>query len=145
MSDTRQRQRYADTEMDSRQATAWVGMVAFAGIILVMAGGFETIQGLVALFRDEYYVVTRDGLLVTIDYTVWGWVHLIAGLVAIGTGFGILLGQMWARVLGVIIAVLGALLNLAFLAAYPIWSTIMIALDVLVIYALVAHGREVKY
>jgi hypothetical protein len=72
-------------------------------------------------------------------------VHLIAGLVAIGTGFGILLGQMWARVLGVIIAVLGALLNIAFLAAYPIWSTIMIALDVLVIYALVAHGREVKY
>jgi hypothetical protein len=112
--------------------------------MLVMMGGFEAIQGLVALFKDEYYVVTRSGLLLNVDYTTWGWTHLIIGLVAIATGIGVMLGQMWARVVGIIVAVISAFANLAFIAAYPLWCTIVIAMDVLVIYALAVHGREVK-
>jgi hypothetical protein len=127
------------------QATGWVGFVVFAGVMLMMLGGFQAIQGLVAIFRDDYYLVTRSGLLLTMDFTAWGWTHLIIGLIAIGTGIGVLLGQTWARVTGIIIAVLSALSNLAFLPAYPIWSVIIIALDVLAIYALAVHGREVQY
>ena len=122
--------------------TAWVGVVLFGGIILVMVGGFQTIQGFVALFRDEYYLVSPNGLVVEVDYTAWGWTHLLIGLVAIATGIGVMVGQTWARVLGIVIAVLSALVNIAFLSAYPIWSTIIIAMDVLVIYALAVHGRE---
>jgi hypothetical protein len=127
------------------EATGWVGFVVFAGVMLMMLGGFQAIEGLVAIFRDDYYLVTRGGLLLTMDFTAWGWTHLILGLVAVGAGIGVLLGQMWARVLGIIIAVLSALANLAFLPAYPIWATIVIALDVLAIYALAMHGREVTY
>jgi hypothetical protein len=148
MSDTQQRRAYRADEPYSaphrREPTAWVGFVLFAGIMLVMMGGFEAIQGLVALFKDEYYVVTRSGLLLNVDYTTWGWTHLIIGLVAIATGIGVMLGQMWARVVGIIVAVISAFANLAFIAAYPLWCTIVIAMDVLVIYALAVHGREVK-
>jgi hypothetical protein len=127
------------------QATGWVGYVVFAGVMLIMLGGFQAIEGLVAIFRDEYFLVTRSGLLLTMDFTAWGWTHLILGLIAVGTGIGVLLGQTWARVVGIIIAVVSALANIAFLPAYPIWATIIIALDVLAIYALAVHGREVQY
>jgi len=119
--------------------------VVFAGIMLGILGGFQIIQGLVALFNDEYYLVTRNGLVVTLDFTTWGWIHIIVGLVAAAAGLGVLLGKTWARVLGIIIAVISALVNIAFLSAYPAWSSIMIALDVLAIYALAVHGREVTY
>jgi hypothetical protein len=122
--------------------TGWVGVVLFGGIMLIMVGGFQCMQGLVAIFRDEYYLVSPNGLVVEVDYTTWGWTHLLIGLVAIATGIGVMAGQTWARVLGIVIAVVSALVNIAFLSAYPIWSTIIIAMDVLVIYALAVHGRE---
>jgi hypothetical protein len=147
MSDTQQRPIASDPPyVPSRpQATGWVGFVVFAGVMLMMLGSFQAIEGLVALFRDDYYLVTRNGLLLTMDLSAWGWTHLAIGLIAVGTGIGVLLGQTWARVTGIVIAVLSALANLAFLPAYPIWCTIVIALDVLVIYALAVHGREVRY
>lgn len=126
-----------------RQATAWVGFVVFAGILMLMLGGFQAMEGLVAIFKDDYFLVTRNGLVLSMDYSAWGWTHLIIGLVAVISGIGVLAGQMWARVTGIIIAVISALANLAFLSAYPIWSTIVIVTDVLIIYALAVHGREV--
>ncbi|MEN3301765.1 MAG: hypothetical protein V7633_3823, partial [Pseudonocardia sp.] len=72
------------------------------------------------------------------------WVHLILGILAVATGFGLLAGNTAARVVGIVLAVLSAILNLAFIAAYPVWSTIVIAVDIIVIYAIVVHGRELK-
>ena len=130
-------------EVPSRsRPTGWIGVVLFGGIMLEMVGGFQLIQGFVALFKDDYYLVSPNGLVVEVNYTAWGWTHLLIGLVAIATGIGVMLGQTWARVLGIVIAVVSALVNVAFLSAYPIWSTIIIAMDVLVIYALAVHGRE---
>jgi hypothetical protein len=147
MSETQQRPSASSTSYTPRrpQATGWVGFVVFAGVMLIMLGGFQAIEGLVAIFRDDYYLVTRSGLLLNMDFTAWGWTHLIIGVIAVIAGIGVLLGQTWARVIGVIIAVLSALSNIAFLPAYPIWATIIIALDVLAIYALTVHGREVQY
>lgn len=124
--------------------TAWTGFVLFGGIMMLMMGSFQAIEGLVALFKEDYFLVTRNGLVVPVDYTAWGWTHLLIGLVAVAAGFGVVVGQMWARVVGIIIAMVSALANIAFVSAYPVWSTIIIATDVLVIYALAVHGREVK-
>ena len=124
--------------------SGWVGWVAFGGVMMMLLGAFQAIEGLVALFDDGFYLVRPSGLVVDVDYNVWGWIHLIIGAVAIVAGAGLLVGNMAARVVGVIVAVLSALLNLAFLSAYPIWSTIMITLDVIVIYAIIVHGRELK-
>lgn len=124
------------------QPTRWVGWVFFAGIIMLTVGCFNMIGGIVALFRSSYYLVTADDLMVRVDYTAWGWLFIIYGAVVAAAGFGVMVGKTWARVIGVILAVINALLNLTFLAAYPVWSVMVIALDVIVIYALIVHGRE---
>jgi hypothetical protein len=141
---------YADTPQSLSSSgsytgtTAWVGWISFAGIMMVLLGTFHAIQGLVALFNDDYFLVGRSGLVVNLDFTAWGWTHLIAGVVVAVAGCCVFMGQMWARVVGTVVAVLSAIINLAFLAAYPIWSMIMIALCVVVILALTVHGSDVK-
>jgi hypothetical protein len=118
--------------------------VMFAGMMLVLLGTFHIIQGLVALFRDQVYVVRSRGLVIDIDYTAWGWTHVIGGILVVLTGACLLAGQLWARILAVLVALASAIVNIAFLPAYPIWSVMMIAVDVLVIWAITVHGSEMK-
>lgn len=124
--------------------SGWVGWIVFAGIMMVLVGTFHIIDGLIALFKDEYFLVSNKGLTLSVDYTVWGWVHLIAGIIVVGAGFALFAGKTWARVVAVFVALLSAVLNIGFLAAYPIWSTIMITVDILVIWALTVHGHELR-
>jgi hypothetical protein len=124
--------------------SGWTGWIVFAGVMMLMMGAFHVIQGLVALFQDTYYLVGSEGLVVQVDYTTWGWVHTIVGAVVILAGVALLAGQMWARIIAVILAFLSAMVNIAFLGAYPLWSLMMIAIDVLVIYAVTMHGKEMK-
>lgn len=124
--------------------TAWVGWILFGATMLVLMGVFQFIEGLVAVLNSGYYVVAQNGLVVNVDYTAWGWVHMALGALAVLTGIGLFAAQSWARIVGVIIAGLSAIVNLGFVAAYPFWSLTVIALDVIVIYALVAHGRELS-
>jgi hypothetical protein len=126
------------------EPTGWVGWIAFAATMMIMLGIFHAFQGLIALFQDEYYLVGRNGLTIHMDFTAWGWTQIVVGLVVVAAGVGLLSGQMWARIVGVLVAVLSAVVNIAFLSAYPIWSTTMVAFDVLVIWALTVHGREMK-
>jgi hypothetical protein len=126
------------------EATGWVGWIIFAGIMMVMLGTFQAIEGLVAIFNDKYFVVPRSGLVVSVDYTTWGWVHLLLGIIVALAGLGVMAGQMWARLVGILVALVSAVVNIAFLAANPVWSTILITVDILVIYALTVHGKETK-
>jgi hypothetical protein len=121
-----------------------VGWIIFAGIMMVMLGTFQAIEGLVAIFKDSYFVVPRSGLVVSVDYTTWGWVHLLLGILVALAGLGVMAGQMWARIVGILLALVSAVVNIAFLAANPVWSTILITVDILVIYALTVHGKETK-
>ena len=124
--------------------SGWTGWIAFAGVMMLMMGTFHAIQGFVALFQDTYYLIGSEGLIVSVDYTTWGWVHLILGTVVVLAGLALLVGQMWARVVAVILAFGSALVNIAFMGAYPLWSLMMIAVDVLVIWAVTVHGKEMK-
>ena len=126
------------------EPTGWVGWIVFAAVMMIMIGVLHAIEGLVALFKDDYYKVTKSGLVFSIDYTAWGWVQLIAGLLIAIAGAGLFSGRMWARVIGIAVAVLSLLVNFTFISAYPIWSALMIAVDVLIIYALIVHGREMR-
>ena len=130
--------------MDNYGTSGWTGWIVFAGVMMLMMGAFHVIQGLVALFQDTYYLVGQEGLVVQVDYTTWGWVHTILGAVVILAGVALLAGQMWARIVAIILAFGSALVNIAFLGAYPLWSLTMIAIDVLVIYAVTMHGKEMK-
>ena len=139
MSTPLERQNVTSTSM-----SGWVGWVAFAGIMMVLLGSFHIIDGLIALFNDEYFLVTQSGLAVSADFTTWGWVHLIGGVVVVAAGIAVFTGQIWARTLGVAIAMISAIINLGFLSAFPVWSSIMILIDVLVIWALTVHGGELR-
>jgi uncharacterized membrane protein len=124
--------------------STWLGMVIFSGVILMLLGSFQLIEGVVAIIRDDYYITTSSGLAVDFDYTVWGVFHSILGVLTMAAGIGVFLGQTWARVVGIGIAAISALGNLLFLPAYPFWCVVVIAVDVLVIYTLAVHGREAR-
>ncbi|MFC4068708.1 DUF7144 family membrane protein [Actinoplanes subglobosus] len=122
----------------------WLGMVIFSGVILMLLGSFQLIEGIVAIIRDDYYITTSSGLAVDFDYTVWGVFHSMLGILTMAAGIGVFLGQTWARVVGIGIAAISALGNLLFLPAYPFWCAVVIAIDVLVVYSLAVHGREAR-
>ena len=119
-----------------------VGWATFAAIMLMMVGFFHALVGLVALFEDTYYVIGREWVF-EFDVTAWGWIHLIWGILIILSGIGIFSGNVAARTVGVVAAVLSAIVNFAWLPYQPVWSTIMIAMAVAVIWALTVHGRDV--
>jgi hypothetical protein len=132
------------TQARQQEPSGWAGWVVFAGAMLILVGIFQVIQGLVAVFDDGFYLVRPSGLVVDVNYTTWGWTHVLIGIVGVLAGLGLLAGNIVARVVGVIVAMVSAVVNMAFVAAYPVWSLMLIALDVIVIYAIVAHGRELK-
>ena len=126
------------------KVSGWVGWIAFAGTMMMLIGVFHMFDGVIALFNDSVLVVPAGGLVVAVSFTQWGWTQLIAGVVIFAAGLGVFSGATWARVLGVILVSISAILNFAFLTAFPVWSMTVIALDVLTIYALTAHGAEMK-
>jgi hypothetical protein len=130
--------------VQATEVSGWVGWIAFAGVMMFMLGSFHAIEGLVALFRDEVFLVGSSGLVVEMDYTAWGWTHLLGGILIAAAGAGVFAGQVWARTLGVIMAMFSAIISLAFISAYPIWSAIMITVAVLIIWALTVHGHEMR-
>jgi hypothetical protein len=120
---------------------AWAGWVLFAAVMLVLAGAFNIVEGLVALFRDETFVVGEDGLLV-LDYTTWGVIMLLFGAFMIVVGLALNGIRGWARGAAVVLAGLHMIAQMGFLDAQPVWSVIVITLDVVVIYALTARWSE---
>ena len=129
--------------MQRDSSTGWAGWVAFAAFMMIMIGGFHAIQGLAAILKDNFYTVTPNYVF-KFDVTTWGWIHLLAGILVILAGFGLFSGATWARTVGVILAFVSAIANFAWLPYSPVWSAIMITVDVLVIYALIVHGRELN-
>lgn len=122
--------------------SSWAaGFAIFAGIMMVMIGTFQAIQGLAAIVKDQFYVVGRNYAF-EVDVTTWGWIHLLLGILVGVAGFFVFSGQPWARAVGVTFAVLNAIAQFFFLPYYPVWSILMIALDVAVIWALCVYGRD---
>jgi hypothetical protein len=129
----------AGSEFAARQS-AWVVWVNFGGVLLILLGAFHVIQGLGALFRDEMYEVRPSRLVLDVSFTTWGWMHLVLGVIAVLAGVCLLMGQMWARVVAVIVAFVSALGNAAFIQAQPVLSVVMLALDIVIIMAVVVYG-----
>ncbi len=125
------------------EVTGWTGWIGFASVMLYLAGFFHVIAGFAALFNDKLFILTPTTLYYA-DITTWGWVHIFGGILAILAASSLLSGNTYGRIFAIIIAVLSALANLAFIPIYPIWSLVIITIDVLVIYAVVVHANEMK-
>jgi hypothetical protein len=115
----------------------------FAGIMMIVVGIWEALEGLIAIFENELYVATRRYLF-RFDVTAWGWIHVILGLVVASAGYGLLTGRTWARVVAITLAALSAIANFLWLPHYPFWALLIISVDVFVIWAVAVHGREVS-
>jgi hypothetical protein len=126
---------------NGRQVTGWAGWVYFAGFLMVLMGIFEIINGLAALLNDKYFLV-RNNNLVVFDYTTWGWIHLVLGIVVLMAGMAVINGRLWGRLFAVLLAILSFVANFTFIAAYPFWSVTIMTIDLFIIYALTVHGSE---
>jgi len=135
------------TQEDIGQTTqpsgAAVGITFTAALILIFAGTFGIIEGIVGLVNNEFYVVTQKWVF-QLDATTWGWIHILVGLIALGAGFGLFAGQVWARTVAVIAACLSMIANFIWLPYYPWWALLIITFDAFVIWAVTAHGRDIR-
>ena len=124
------------------QPSGWaVGFTAFASFMLIMIGLFHISAGIVGLVNDEVYAVTKD-YLIQVDTTTWGWIHVIAGTVVLLAGFGVLSGAVWARAVGILVAIVSMIANFVWMPFQPWWSILIIAIDVAVIWALTVYRAE---
>ncbi len=114
-----------------------------AGVLLIVGGGFQAIEALAAIVKDEYLVVTPN-YIYTFDLTAWGWIHLLIGLALVAIGICLLLGQGWAQVAGIVAAAISALLNFTWLPYSPLWAILVIAVDLLIIWALASARAQAK-
>lgn len=126
-----------------REPSGWaVGWTFFAAFMMIMIGVFHAIAGFAAILEDEIYVLGQEYVF-KFDATTWGWIHLIAGVVILLAGFALFSGAVWARTVGVIMAVISAIIGFAWIPWYPVWGIVIIAVASAVIWALTAHGRDV--
>jgi hypothetical protein len=123
--------------------SSMAGWIGFAGMVMVILGGIDFFQGLIALFEDEYYAVTQSGFLV-VDLTAWGWIMLLWGVLLVLAGLALVAGRAWARWLTIVLVTLNVFAQLGFLgnSQYPLWALTALALNVVVLYALTARWRE---
>ena len=126
--------------MNSKSMAGWIG---FAAIVLLIVGAIDFFQGLIAVFEDEYFVPTGSGFLV-FDLTAWGWTMMIWGVLLVLAGLGLGAGQGWARWFAIVVVSLNFIAQLGFLGntQNPIWSLTVIALNIIVLYALTARWSE---
>jgi hypothetical protein len=132
----------ARTSAATRPSDAAVGWTIFAAIMMALQGIWWVMAGLVALFNDEFYVVGQDYIF-SFDITTWGWIHLLVGAVLIAAAAGLYSAATWARVVGVVMATLAAIVAFAWIPLYPVWALMLVAASIAVIWALTAHGRDI--
>ena len=130
--------------MSTVTKTGWTGWVIFAGVILLISGIFSIVQGIVAVVGPNSYYVVTEGSLLLFDVAGWGWWNIIIGVLLALTAVALMAGQTWGRVVAVILVIISAIGQLLLIPAQPWWSIIVIALEILVIYALIVHGRELR-
>ncbi len=124
------------------EVTGWVGWVGFASFMLMLGGFFSVVSGFVAMFKHTA-VFTGTGIYL-LDHTQWGLVHLLVGLLAMLAASSLARGGAYGRIVAVLVALSSAVLHLAFMPIYPFWSAAIIVVDVLVIFAVTVHGKEVE-
>jgi len=127
---------------DTRRAGAVAGWVLFAGALIFIVGALDIIQGLVALFKKEVYVVGESGLILTTNYSTWGWMLLIWGIVMVLAALSLFAGGGFGRWFAIIVVAVNMIGQFAWFPAYPLWSMVAIGLSVAVLWALTAGWSE---
>ncbi|MGE5226239.1 MAG: hypothetical protein ACM3OO_05130 [Planctomycetaceae bacterium] len=131
--------------MSQRQTSSWaIGWTFFAAFMMILMGSFHIVAGLAGILKDNFYLISQNGnYAFKFDATAWGWIHLVLGVIVLLAGFGLYKGSIWARTVGVIIALIAGFISFVWLPVYPIWAIILITISVAIIWSLTAHGRDI--
>ncbi len=123
----------------------WGGWIAFAGWLMVIIGVLDAMEGLIAIIRGQYYVLTSSQIIV-FDVKTWGWITLIWGAVVFLTGLALLAGSELGRWVAIVVGSLNLIAQLGFVgsAQYPLWALAVLALTVTVLYALIVRWNDAK-
>jgi hypothetical protein len=125
------------------QRTGWTGWIIFAAVMMILAGSLNLLYGIIAAVNDDWVVFTNRAN-VYLDISEWGWVHIILGAVVLISGLGLFSGNILARTIAVVVASISLVVNFFFIPVYPLWAITVIVIDLLVIWAVTAHGREMR-
>jgi hypothetical protein len=125
------------------QVTGWVGWSIFAAVMMIIGGTLNALYGLIAAVNDDWVGWSNRGD-VFLELTTWGWIHMVLGVIVALAGFGVLSGNVLARTIGVLLAGISLIVNFLFIPVFPLWALAVITIDALVIWALTAHGRELR-
>ncbi len=126
----------------TKRAVARGGMI-FAAVTLLVSGVFSILMGIVAVANRAFFA-TVGNYTYAVNVRSWGWAHIIGGAIVALVGIGLFSGAMWARGLGIVVAALSAIGNFFFIPYYPVWTLLIIALDVFVIWSLATVGHEAR-
>ncbi|MEV6321119.1 hypothetical protein AB0M45_07945 [Nocardia sp. NPDC051787] len=118
-------------------------MTIFAGVLILVAGVLHLLTAIAAIAGRDVFVVTEDQVFL-IDVTAWGWIHLVIGVLVVTAGIGIVTGKTWGYLAGIVLAAISILDNFLFVSIYPFWALVLIAIDVLVIWALARQLAAVQ-
>jgi len=124
-------------------ARAWSGWIGFAGLMMMILGAIDFFEGLIAVIRGEYYAFTSQGLII-FDTTTWGWLAMIMGVALFLVGLGLTGGAGWARWVAIILLVVNLLGNIGWVGSsdHQIWALTVVALELIVLYALTARWSD---
>ncbi len=120
-----------------------IGWISFAGILLIIGGSFAMLAGLGGIINPDSFVVTKDNVF-KLSTTSWGWWHLIVGAIVFLSGFGVFTGNVLARTVGVIAAIVSMISAFVYISVYPVWGITIVAIDFAIIWALTVHGRDIQ-
>jgi hypothetical protein len=112
-----------------------------AGFLLILNGIYGFLVGLAAIIKGGFFVV-HNGYAYHWSTTGWGWLQLVLGCVLFAAGACVLLGMLWARILGAVLAGFSAIASFLFIPYYPLWSIVVIAVDIFIVWALLSGGRR---
>lgn len=122
---------------DARPTGAALGFTITAAVLMLVSGLWSFLEGLAAIIKGQFFVVTPN-YVYNISVTGWGWIHLIVGVLVFVAGAALFMDKLWARVVGVALACISAVVNFLYIPYYPVWSIIVIAVDVFIVWALLA-------
>jgi hypothetical protein len=140
--DIRDEESRSDALVRSQAEQRNAGWVRFATLMLVTIGVFQIVTGLSALLRRSTFLLPESRLALDVDYAAWGWLYIVLGVLAFAAAAGLQQRRPWARVTGIVLAVVSAVSNIGFLPVRPFTVATVILLNVLVIYGITVHGSR---
>jgi hypothetical protein len=127
------------------RTSRWAGWIAFAGWLMIIIGALDFFQGLIAVIRGQYYVLTANQVIV-FDVRTWGWITLFWGILVAFAGLGLLSRSTWARWFAIVVGTLSFFVQLGFVgsAQYPLWALTVLVLTAVVLYALIVRWEDAE-